>query len=220
MTEFRLMMGDCLGLMTSIDSESVDLAIIDPPYTMTKTGNSCRPNYMPGGEIISGGVPEMRDWSRETFRVLKSDSHAYVFTNKNDIVKTITVMQDAGFSLHNVISMIKDTKMPNRWYLKYTEFIMFFRKGRAFPINDMTSRDYIFAKMPTLSSGKIHPTQKPIDVIETLVRNSSSLGGVVIDPFMGSGTTGVACKSLGRSFIGIEKNEGYFLKAKERIEDA
>ena len=65
-----------------------------------------------------------------------------------------------------------------------------------------------------------HPTIKPIGLIEKLVRNSSKVGDVILDPFMGSGTTGVACKALGRDFIGIELDDEYFNIAKKRIEEA
>jgi site-specific DNA-methyltransferase (adenine-specific) len=106
--------------------------------------------------------------------------------------------------------MIKDTKMPNRWYLKYTERILFFRKGKAKRINDPTSRDYFLVKTPTLKNGKKHPTEKPLSLIEKLISNSSNCDDVVVDPFAGGGTTLVAAKNLNRQFIGIEKEKKYY----------
>ena len=109
--------------------------------------------------------------------------------------------------------------MPCRWYLKNCELVLFFRKGKAKPINDMTSRDWVKVNMPTKKNGKLHITQKPLDFIQKLVTNSSNEGDTVLDCFMGSGTTGVACINTNRNFIGIELDEKYFNIAKERIEN-
>ena len=65
---------------------------------------------------------------------------------------------------------------------------------------------------------KLHPTQKPVELLSILIKNSSKVGDIVLDPFMGSGSTGVACKELNRDFIGIELDEKYFNIAKERID--
>jgi site-specific DNA-methyltransferase (adenine-specific) len=70
----------------------------------------------------------------------------------------------------------------------------------------MTSRDYEFVEMPTQKNGKIHISQKPYSFIEKLVTNSSNENETVLDPFSGSGTTGLACKNTKRKYIGIEKN--------------
>lgn len=109
--------------------------------------------------------------------------------------------------------------MPNRWYLKYTEIVLFFRKGNAVPINDMTSRDYEFVIMPTQKNGKVHISQKPLEFVEKLIMNSSKKGQLILDPFMGSGTTGVACVNTNRNFIGIEMDENYFNIATKRIKE-
>ena len=115
--------------------------------------------------------------------------------------------------------MIKDTNMPNRWYLKFTEPILMFKKGKAKPIKDMTSRDYEFVKMPK-GPTKIHPTEKPVAFIQKLLSNSSEICETVLDPFMGGGTTGVAAANTGRKFIGIEMSDEYFPIAEKRIREA
>ncbi len=216
----ELLQGDCLEMMKDIETNSVDLVLTDPPYKMTKQGKSCRPNYMRSGmgdNLFEGELPDTQTWLKLCYDKMKEDSHLYIFTNTNSLQEFLNVATDVGFKLHNVISMIKDTKMPNRWYLKYTELVLFFRKGNAFPINDMTSRDYEFVTMPTLKNGKIHVSQKPLSFIEKLITNSSKEGGTVLDPFMGSGTTLLACKNTGRNGIGIELDEAYFKIARERI---
>lgn len=220
--KINLIHGDCLEEMKHIEDGSVDLVLTDPPYTMTKRGKSCRPNWMPNGmgeNVFEGKIPDTKLWMSECFRVLSDGTHFYVFTNTNEITNYLVTAKECGFKLHNIISMIKDTGMPNRWYYKQTELVLFFRKGKAKPINDYSSRDNVKVIMPKLSSGKLHITQKPLDFIEKLVSNSSQENQTILDPFMGSGTTGLACKNLNRNFIGIEKDETYFEIAKKRIED-
>ena len=216
----QILLGNCLDLMPQIDGQSVDLIITDPPYKMTKNGKSCRPNYMPASlseNLFEGKLPDTYSWMYECFRVLKDGTHFYTFANINSIQDYLNQAQKVGFKLHNIISMIKDTKMPNRWYLKYTEFVLFFRKGAAKPIRDMTSRDYEFVKTPTAKTGKLHITEKSYDFIEKLVRNSSEENDLVLDCFMGSGTTCLAAKKLNRQFIGIESNNEAHEVAKNRI---
>lgn len=214
---------DCLEYMKNIPNESIDLIVTDPPYKMTKRGKSCRPNWMPnnmGENVFNGGIPKPTEWIPECYRILKEGTHFYTFCNTNDITEYLVVAQECGFKLHNIITMIKDTGMPNRWYLKNCELILFFRKGKAKPINDMTSRDWVQVKMPTKKNGKIHITQKPLDISLRLVTNSSKVGEVVYDPFMGGATIGVACKISNRIFLGTEKDKDIFIAAKDRLENS
>ena len=75
--------------------------------------------------------------------------------------------------------------------------------------------------MPNIQKGKkTHPTEKPIELMKILIENSSLPQGVVLDPFMGTGSTGIACVNTGRNFIGIELDNNYFEIAKQRIEEA
>jgi len=215
-----LMLGDCLERMKEVDSGSVDLILIDPPYRMTKRGKSCRPNWMPnsmGNNVFEGDIPNTEEWMTLCFDKLKERTHFYVFTNTVSLQEYLNAATKVGFKLHNILSMIKDTGMPNRWYYKQTELVLFFRKGAAKPINDYTSRDNFKAVMPKLSNGKVHITQKPLDVIEKLITNSSKVNETVLDIFMGSGTTGVACVNTNRNFIGIEVDQKYFDIASDRI---
>ena len=220
MKQYKLVHGDCLKVMKKIPDSSIDLVITDPPYTMTKFGKSCRPNYMPnnmGSNVFEGKIPEPVEWMTQCFRILKESTHFYTFTNTNDLQRYLNAATSVGFKLHNVISMIKDTGMPNRWYYKQTELVLFFRKGKAKTINDYTSRDNINVIMPKKSSGKFHITQKPLNFIEKLVTNSSLENELILDPFMGSCTTGLASIKNKRRFIGIEKDADYYKICEKRI---
>ena len=170
-----------------------------------------------GKNLCSGSLPDWNVFFDLCHSALRKDSHFYVFANTNSLQTFLNISSSVGFSLSNVLHMIKDTKMPNRWYLKYTELVLFFRKGKAFPINNMTSRDYEFVNMPTLKSGKLHISEKPVNFLQKLITNSTNSGETILDPFMGSGSTGIACINTNRNFIGIEKDDKYFDIAKNRI---
>ena len=218
----NLFHGNCLEVMKDIPDKSIDLVLTDPPYRMTKRGKSCRPNWMPnnmGENVFDGSVPDFKEWLKFCFDKLDNKTHMYVFTNTVSLQDMLNSATNVGFKLHNVLTMIKDTGMPNRWYYKQTELVLFFRKGEAKPINDYTSRDWFNVTMPKAKDGKVHITQKPLDITQKLITNSSLEGQTVLDCFMGSGTTAIASLNTNRNFIGIEKDDNYFKIAKERIEN-
>lgn len=217
-----MLKGDSISILKEFPNDSIDLIVTDPPYKMTKRGKSCRPNWMPnnmGDNVFNGSIPNTNDWMEQCYRVLKEDTHFYTFCNINDITDYLMVARGCGFKLHNIITMIKDTGMPNRWYLKNCELVLFFRKGKAKPINDMSSRDWIRVTMPTQKSGKCHITEKPLDFIQKLVTNSSKENEIVLDCFCGSSTTGVACILSDRRFIGIDMEAKCVEISEQRIRD-
>ena len=124
-------------------------------------------------------------------------------------------MLRAGFKLHNLPVWKKNTANPNRWYMIDREFILFFRKGPAFPINEPGTKSVI--EVDNIVGGRVHPAQKPIELMSILIRNSSQPGDIVLDPMMGSGTTGVAAMLHGRRFIGFENDEEYMIVAERRL---
>ena len=102
--------------------------------------------------------------------------------------------------------------------MKNCEYTLFLRKGKAFPINNMGSQTV--HKFNNIIGNKLHPTQKPIELMEYYLLNSSKEGSTILDPFMGSGTTGIACVNNNRNFIGIELDKQYFDIAQNRIKEA
>ena len=96
------------------------------------------------------------------------------------------------------------------------EFILFLRKGNAKNINNLGSKTII--RVPNVRN-KTHPTEKPVDLMKILIENSSNENDIVLDPFMGSGSCGVACVNTNRNFIGMELDKTYFDIAKQRIEN-
>ena len=153
------------------------------------------------------------------YRVLKPSGHFYAFCNDKNVRELLNVASDVGFRQSNILVWVKNNATPNRYYMKNCEFILFLYKGRAKPINNMGDKTVIKANN-IYGKNKLHPTQKPVEILEKLILNSTMPGNTVLDPFMGSGSTGVACVNTGRSLIGMELDECYFKIASERIETA
>ena len=101
------------------------------------------------------------------------------------------------------------------------EYILFFRKGRGVRINHCGTSDILSIpniKLKGVDGKNLHDTEKPVELMKILIDNSSQQNGIVLDPFMGIGSTGIACKELDRQFIGIEIDQQYYNIAQERIE--
>lgn len=113
-----------------------------------------------------------------------------------------------GFVTHNCT--------PSQFYMQNAEFILLLRKGRARYINNLGTKTVL--NVPNIIGNKLHPTEKPVDLMRIFVENSTNENDIVLDPFMGSGSTGVACKIANRDFIGVEIDKIFFDTAKKRIE--
>lgn len=125
-----------------------------------------------------------------------------------------------GFHFVKCLIWEKGNKICGRYYMNCFEYIILFRKGGDKPINKCGTPDILkipIKKMKDTNGKNLHDTEKPVDLMKILVENSSNKGDVVLDPFMGSGATGIACKELERSFIGIELDEKYFDIAQDRL---
>lgn len=144
----------------------------------------------------------------------------YIWCNKEQIYQYLHYFKQYNFEL---LSWHKTNPVPtcNNKYLSDTEYLLFFREnGVKINGNYETKKKYYVT--PTNKEDKKlykHPTVKPLNIIENLIINSSKESDTVLDCFMGSGTTGVACKKLNRDFIGMELDERYFEIAKERINE-
>lgn len=216
-----LLAGNALTRMSQIPAESIDLVVTDPPYRNISggTGSPGRPVGILSendGKIFDHNSITASDYAPYLYRVLKEGSHCYVMTNLLNLRETWDAMRDAGFDLHNLLVWHKNTCTPNRWYMKNCEFTLFFRKGRARTINNPSSK-MVHAFDNLTGPDKLHETQKPVELMRLYVENSSRPGDVVLDPFMGSGTTGEACMVTGRSFVGIEVDPKYMARACERL---
>ena len=214
---------DCLDVFKTINDGSIDLIVTDPPYrTITGGKNNGKNSNRPVGCLSNNnGLFEhqtdilIHDWMPELYRILKDGSHCYIFTNALCLKDMLIESENAGFKMHNLLVWEKNNCTPSQWYMKNCEYVLFLRKGKAKYINNISSKTV--HRFNNIKGGKLHPTEKPIDLLEFYISNSSQEDDIVLDPFMGSGSTGVACKNLSRQFIGIEIDEKYFKIANKRI---
>lgn len=217
-----LRQGDCLELMKDIPDESIDLLVTDPPYKIVQGGCTNKAVRLKGsnqeqlkkGTLFNNNSIKFSEWIPEVYRVLKNNSHCYIMSNDRNINELLNICEKVGFKLLNILVWGKNKHSPNRYYLKNCEFIVFLRKGKAKNINNMGTKQLLLIDNV---ENKNHPSEKPIKLMKILIKNSTNEQDKVLDPFMGSGTTGVACKELNRNFIGIELDKDYFNIAKERI---
>ena len=207
--------------MKSIPDESVDLVVTDPPYLMSyksqyrkdKTHDFCSTIKNDNNEdVIIKSLQEI-------YRVLKPNSAMYMFCNSNKIDVFKQAIEEVGFKIKNIIVWVK-----NNWTMgdlkaqfgKQYEFIILANKGRKFFNGKRITDVWYFDKIA--NQKLIHQNQKPISLLKQCIEKHSNENDVVLDCFMGSGSTGVACINTNRNFIGIELEEKYFKIAKERIE--
>jgi len=220
---------DCLKVLKDIEDESIDLVITDCPYRIVSGGCTnekvkieCsgilkRDNgiYTKQGKLFKHNDIKFSEWLPEIYRVLKNDSHCYIMINPRNLMELQSESEKAGFQFQNILIWDKGNATPNKYYMNAFEMILFLRKGKAKNINNMGTMNIL--RVPNIIGQKVHPTEKPFELMKILIENSSSKGDVVLDPFMGSGSTGIACRKTEREFIGIEIDEEYFKIAQERI---
>lgn len=225
MEDIKLIHGDCLEEMAKIPDKSIDLIVTDPPYKIITGGdsngkNSIRPKgILKGNRELMKSIPPFDKWLHECYRVLKEDTQAYFMTNSTNLLELGMEIEKAGFRIHNLLVWVKNNCTPSQFYMKNCEYIFFCRKGKAKYINNIGGSLTVH-EFKNIIGSKVHPTEKPVSLMEFYINNSSKMNDVVLDPFMGSGTTGIACLNTNRRFIGIELDENYFSIAKKRIDDA
>lgn len=213
----NLMQGDCLERMKEIPNETVDMVLTEPPYGMSYVSNHRKVKF----DAIAND--DDLDWVDifvdEIFRVLKQDTPAYIFCSWHhvDVFKRSV---ERKFKLKNVLVWVKNNHGAGDLkgaYAPKHEFVLYAHKGRCLLKNGRTT-DVIFEDK-VASTKMVHPTEKPVGLLKRFIEDGSDENDIILDPFMGSGTTGIAAKNMKRGFIGIEKETVYFNIAKERIED-
>jgi site-specific DNA-methyltransferase (adenine-specific) len=160
------------------------------------------------GTMFTHNNITFKEWLPEIYRVLKNKAHCYIMINSRNLKDLQVEAEKVGFKFQNLLVWDKGNVTPNQYYMGGYELILMLRKGGAKPINNMGTSNII--KIPNIIGKKQHPTEKPIKLMEILIENSSNEGDVVLDPFMGSGSTAKAADNLKRKFIGIEIDETYF----------
>ena len=222
----KLINGNAIDFMKTLKNGSIDLIVTDPPYPTTKrggTGNSggmCKKKEFSDGKVFKHNDIKPIEYIPEFYRILKDGSHCYIMTNHVNLYEILTVAKESGFHFIKSLIWNKGNKIMGQAYMSQFEYILFFRKGKFKKINKCGTADILNVpnKKTKNEEGKnIHDTEKPVELMKILIENSTQEEELVLDPFVGVGAVGIACKELNRDYIGIELDENYYNIAYNRI---
>ena len=240
----RLLKGDCVDILNQARENSVDMIFADPPYFLSNGGITCHAGKMvsvnKGKWDKSKGVEENHkfnlEWLKACQRVLKPDGTIWVSGTTHIIYSIGFAMQELGYKILNDIVWYKRNAPPNlscRYFTHSTEIVLWaaksakskhyfnyqlmkeFNKGKqmrnVWEISAPSAEEKRFGK---------HPTQKPVELLTRIILASTKEGDLVLDPFCGSSTTGVAAVLLNRRYVGIDLEEEYLELSKKRLQEA
>ncbi len=219
---------DYRDFLKSLDRNSVDLVLTDPPYAVSrKTGFSSVKNgvqrfavSMDFGEWDHQQI-DLSAFARETYRVLRRGGTAIIWYDLWKISTLYDALAEAGFKMLRLIVWNKTNPVPLNSKCIYLsnsrEMAVVGVKGGSPTFNSAYDSGNYSHPIPRHGGKRIHPTQKPLDLFRELVRKHSNPGDLVIDPFLGSGTTAVAALEEGRAFAGCDIDESYIRAASTRM---
>jgi site-specific DNA-methyltransferase (adenine-specific) len=242
----QVLVGDCLQLLQTLPEQSIDLVFADPPYNLQLRQELWRPNQTRVDAVDDAwdrfegfGAYDAfsRAWLQACWRVLKPQGSLWVIGTYHNIFRLGTILQDLGYWILNDIVWIKTNPMPNFRGVRFTnahETLIWAARSREAPytfhhhamkaLNDELQMRSDW-ELPVcggkerlrLEGKKAHPTQKPEALVYRVLMAASSPGDLVLDPFFGTGTTGLVAKRLRRQWVGIEQDAGYAEMARQRI---
>ena len=243
----KILLGDSLKIMKTIPSKSVDLIFADPPYNLQLKDTLYRPDQTTVEAVTQdwdkfNTYKEYdnftEQWLKESKRILKKGGALWVIGSYHNILRVGTSIQNHGFWILNDIIWHKTNPMPNfrgtrftnahetlLWCTTSREAKYTFNYQNLKELNDgkqMRSDWYIpicsgKERLRENNNQRSHPTQKPEALMYRIILSSTNKGDIILDPFLGSGTTAVVAKKLQRNFIGIEQDKEYISLAKKRL---
>jgi len=199
--------GDCVPLMRRMDAASVDFILTDPPYI-------CRYRDRAGRQVANDDNARWLEPAfAEMFRLLKPDSFAVSFYGWHQVDRFMHAWRQAGFRVVGHLVFPKAYPSSTRFLEHRHEQAYLLAKGDprtpAEPLPDVRAWAY--------TGNRLHPTQKPLEALQPLVRAFCPEGGLVLDPFCGSGSSLEAARREGRDFLGIELDHGHYTTACRRV---
>ena len=227
----RIYCMDALKGLKYLDDECVDLVVTDPPYNIASNSRTTMQNGVPISTLKAWGA-----WDQfhpfdydvfimavisECYRILKPGGALYMFTAREHSGFFVRQAIARGFMYRNQLIMVKTNPLPSmsksNWRSAF-EICLYVSKGKprtfSFVSQQLCKNVYSYANGAKKSK---HPTEKPLAFIRQIVEVSSNPGDRVLDPFMGSGTTAVGCKELGRQYLGFDTSVEYVKMARERL---
>lgn len=242
--DFKLIYGDSLEVLKSIKPESIDMIFADPPYFLSDNGITCS-----GGKMVSVNKGEWdkaidfkekhkfnKEWIKLCKRVLKDNGTIWISGTMHNIYSIGMALEENRFKIINNITWRKLNPPPNiscRAFVHSTETILWAKKDIKnikykfnYDVmkklnNNKQMKDVWETSLTKPSEKKCwkHPTQKPIELLEKVIMASTDEGDLILDPFNGSGTTGIVASRLNRKYIGIEREKGYLDLTIRRLEN-
>lgn len=226
---FTIRNQDCLEFIEELKKEEkkeiFDAVITDPPYNISKENNF----KTIGRSGIDFGVWDygfdQENWIEKITPLVKKGGTIIIFNDYKNFGKICNKLEECGFEIKDLLRWVKNNPMPrnvNRRYVVDYEFAIWaVKKGAKWTFNKTKDVPYLRPEFryPIVSGSKnkIHPTQKSDLLMEDIIKIHTNVGDLVFDPFMGSGSTGVACLKTDRIFLGSEKSKIYFSKANDRL---
>jgi modification methylase len=242
----QILSGDAIRIMNELPPKSVDLIFADPPYNLQIKGNLIRPDFstVDGVDHDWDKFDNYQDydqfttaWLKSARRLLKPTGAIWVIGTYHNIYRVGSLLQEIGFWVINEIIWEKTNPMPNFKGVRFTnahETLIWAKKTKTgkYTINYHAMKPFNHGKQMRstweipickgkervrLNGESVHPAQKPLALLYRVLLASTNPNDVVLDPFFGTGTTGVAAKLLHRNWIGIERDPTYISVAQERI---
>lgn len=216
---------DCLKSLDTMKDESVDLIVTDPPYKISARGNCGTMGGMMAtklsmeGKVFTHNDIRVSDYAGKLYRVLKSGSHLYIMCNHINLIEMLNELTGVGFHFIKSLIWNKCNKISGQFYMSQFEYILFFRKGPMRKINNCGTSDILTVenrKHKDYDGTNLHDSEKPVALMRILIENSSDVGDLILDPFVGSGTSALACMDTDRNFIGYEIDKSYYELALSR----
>ena len=217
---------DCLIGLQELQKETVDALITDPPYNIARDNNF---KSMGRAGIDFGEWDKnfnLISWLPIAVEKIKKGGNIIIFSDWKNTTPIIEELESNSCEIKDMIRIEKSNPMPRnrdrRFIIDYEIAIWAVKKGSKWTFNRQSEtyeRPLIKTKVTPKSEkvGNGHPTQKNVETMEWIIKRLTNEGDVVLDPFMGSGTTGVACQNLNRRFIGYELDDKYYSMAKSRL---
>lgn len=226
MDKVKLLQGDCLELMKEIPDKSVDIIITSPPYNIGKMhSNTTQHGTYTGNDMVESDYQNWQiDIFSEMYRVLKDTGSLFynhkVRIKKGKAIHPLEWIFKTDFVLKQEITwdMGKSANCDKIRFFPFSERVYWLTKNAKTKIYNVNNLSDVWRVVPTHKRKETgHIAVMPTEIADIILQSVE--GDVILDPFMGSGTTGVACINASRNFIGMELDEEYFKIAKERIEN-
>ena len=233
-SSFKLIENDTFKTLTNFEEKTFDMIFADPPYFLSNNGITCS-----GGKMVNVNKGDWdkaisteekhkfnRKWIKLCYQVLKDNGTIWISGTMHNIYSIGMALEQEGFKIINNITWKKLNPPPNiscRFFVHSTETILWAKKDIK-----KSKHKFNYSLMRELNGGKQmkdvwessltkpsekkcgkHPTQKPMEILEKIILSSTDEGDLILDPFNGSGTTGIVANKLNRKYIGIEKEKEY-----------